>query len=52
VTPTEALQDVLARVVWIREAIETGEVGIAHTLLLDLERDVAETLVRDRERQS
>jgi hypothetical protein len=52
VTLREELQDVLARIVVIREAIETGEVGIAHTLLLDLEHDVAATLVRDRERQS
>jgi hypothetical protein len=33
--------DVLARLVWIREAIELGDYAIAHDVIVDLECDLA-----------
>jgi hypothetical protein len=46
VTLAEVLRDVLARIVWLREALETGEVAIAFSLLLDLEHDIAAALAQ------
>ena len=38
------LRDVAARIVAAQEALEDGDSGYAHTLLVDLEADVVESL--------
>lgn len=39
------LQDALARIVSAQEAIEDGDAGYAYTLLVQLEADLASSLV-------
>jgi hypothetical protein len=44
----ELLADVVARIVFAREAVELGEYGVAASVLRDLEEDLAVALERDR----
>lgn len=40
------LQDVSARIVYLREALEDGDAGLAYAIAVDLEQDVVAELVR------
>ena len=44
VSPIALLQDVIARIVSAQEAIEEGDAGYAHTLLVQLEADLVSSL--------
>jgi hypothetical protein len=48
VTLLEAVQDALARIVFVREAVELEEYAVASSILRDLEQDLVSVLERAR----
>jgi len=51
-TVSEAVRDILARVIRIREALEDGDTGYAAQLAYDLELDLAAASASDEQARS